>query len=693
MLCFRDKQFSFVGILSTVFATLVSLCLTESLEQRSTVIPAPISVTPDQNWDGIDGQWSTFTLRIGTPQQFVRTLISTASQQTWVVLAEACGSDNGTHNQNCIDTRGWVFNVSQSSSWHDIGYYLLWTERNMGYDGTGEFGYDTVGLGGLGNEGPTLKNTTVGAYLTTDFYVGMFGVNPKSTNFTTFNDPSPSYMTYLWENKMLPSLSFGYTAGAQYRFTKVLGSLTLGGYDTSRFISNNMTFGFAPDNERDIVVGLQDISMTDETKSNIKLLPTPVTMYIDSTVAEIWLPLDACEAFEAAFGLTYDNTTDLYLVDTILHNQLLAEAANITFTLGAKTSGGQTIEIVLPYSAFDLTAIPPYRNLHNSTNYFPLRRSANETQYVFGRTFLQEAYLVVDWERQNFSVYQCDWIFGAEPHLVPIISPTLMNATNTTTLTQQSSPSVHLTTGAIIGIAVGTGVGVGLIAFGVVWWFWRKRQMAAAQANLEAAAATAKENSSEKSEDETPTAPNSPPANESKVFPKAELPAEPVTRHEMCGGRLLKPEDSGPLGTPTSPSSSGMPSPGLPSPTAEAEASERKVYEMLGDLPPRVEADSRQLSEKESMVVRERRYNGVDNSPTPTPLVDEAPRRPAPVSASEIAVVNSRGLHNVSPVTPRGPRTPRDGRDLESDDAIYSPLSPMDDSSEDSTSRRRFSYE
>jgi len=436
-----------------------------------------------------------------------------------------------------------------------------------------------------------------------------------------------------------------------------------------------MTFGFAPDNERDIVVGLQGITMNDQTKSNINLLPTPVFMYIDSTIPEIWLPLDACKAFETAFGLTYDNATNLYLVNDVTHSQLLAESANITFTLGQKKTGGETIDIVLPYAAFDLVAQPPYRGLQNSSNYFPLRRAANESQYVFGRTFLQEAYLVVDWERSNFSVYQCSWVFGASSHIVPILPPSLANSTNTTAGTPNSSSSKHLGTGEIIGIAVGVGLSVAIIAFLLISWFWWRRHKAIVKAKLEAAEAN-KNVPSEKSEDEAPNSPSSPPAGGTNVFPKAELPADPPIKHEMCSGSdgVLKPEGVNPI--------------------SEAEGSELKIYEMPGDIPPPLEADGRQLSEKESMMLRGRIYNGVDPAPpSNSPISEEAPRRLAPVSPSEVAIVNERGLRALQNVSPITPRAPRDGRHLEADDMILSPLSPMDDSTEGSSSRRRFSYE
>ena len=43
---------------------------------------------------------------------------------------------------------------------------------------------------------------------------------------------------------MIPSLSWAYTAGNQYRLNKVLGSLTLGGYDRSKSELNSLSVAF-----------------------------------------------------------------------------------------------------------------------------------------------------------------------------------------------------------------------------------------------------------------------------------------------------------------------------------------------------------------------------------------------------------------------------------------------------------------
>lgn len=682
----------------------------------NTTLPSAVSVAPDQNWDGIDGKWNTISIRVGEPAQLVRVYVSTASQQTWVVHASACaqnvtnpatGAVTETVDRTCFDSRGRTFNVSTSTTWDQNGFFQLWTEKNLGLTGNGFYGWDKVGLGLKGEEGPTLPNTTVGTLISPNFWLGHFGVNPKPTNFSAFVDPSPSYMSMLFNQSLLPSLSFGYTAGKRYHDPPLLSSLTLGGYDSSRFVPNDISFGFAPDNERDIVVGILGITANTATKSNINLRPRdPFTMYIDSTVAELWLPVEVCKAFEQTFGLKYDNDTSLYLVDDNLHSRLLAENPSITFSLGQQYASDATVNITLPYSAFDLEADPPYRGLQNSTKYFPIRQGSDESQFVLGKTFLQEAYLIVDWERQNFSVSATNWTYNKPKDIVPIYAKKYMSQV----MTALAKPK-HFTTGSIIGIALGAGFGLAIVLSGVGWWYWRRRQkrkVAEVKAMYEervAAAAVSKEPPPSEKRDLPPLSPVTDAEEGTNVFPKAELPAED--------------RKDGALGSP------------LPSPLVEADT-ERQIFEMPGCIPTTVEAGGRQLTEKESMVVRERRYNGVDpneqqHDEPPVPY-EEQPRRPAPVSPSEVAIVNRR-IPNAFPVTPRSPRdgasleandtffqpptprprdgasleandtffqpvrsrTPRDGRFLEAEDTLLSPISPME-GSEDS-SRRRFSYE
>lgn len=453
-----------------------------------------------------------------------------------------------------------------------------------------------------------------------------------------------------------------------------LGSLTLGGYDSSRYIPNNVSFVMSPDNERDLVVELAGLTANTTTRSDIDLLrgATRTTLYIDTTVAEIWLPVDVCSAFEDAFGLKYDNVTNLYLVDDLLHDTLLAQNPSVTFTFSQAYTSDDTVQITLPYAAFDLWAQPPYMDLNETRRYFPLRRGADKEQWVLGKAFLQEAYLTVDWERSRFQVFQCDWTWGRPSNIVPIVSPAYAKVAEAIVKTRESHTAVT------IGVVVGCVFLMVFLATAIAGWLWRRRcSAAAARYAANAAAEAAARKASPTNSDEASSLSEKGPY----VFPKAELPGHSnVLRSEM--------------GTHKGKASVEV---------MEADNTERTVYEMLGDIPAPQEAAGRQLSEKETMMVREKKFNGVDLHVRTQP---PAAARPAPVaSLNDVAMINSRlPVNGVSPVTPRAPR---DGAHLEAGDAFFlppcraqrdgvddllSPISPLDASSTD-ISRRRFSYE
>ena len=318
--------------------------------------------------------------------QDVRVFISSGNAATWIVLSGGCN----VGDSNCLNNRGTPFNPNTSSTWSEHGNFRLSTEQNLNLSAVATFGNDTLGLGIQGSGGPILQSQVIGGYTDDDFYLGFFGVNSAPINFTG-GQTQASYLTTLFDQKLIPSVTFGYTAGNQYRLKQVLGSLTLGGFDASRFTPNDLTFPFAADSSRSLMVGIQSISSTNQKGTSSNLLSTGIMAYTDSTVPQIWLPLEACQAFEKAFGLTFDETSELYLVNSSLHTQLQKQNASVTFTLGAETSGGQTTKITLPYASFDLLVEQPTAGVANSTRYFPLRRAANESQYTLGRTFLQEA--------------------------------------------------------------------------------------------------------------------------------------------------------------------------------------------------------------------------------------------------------------------------------------------------------------
>lgn len=156
---------------------------------------------------------------------------------------------------------------------------------------------------------------------------------------------------------------------------------------------------------------------------------------------------------------------------------------SVTFTLSPSlpaSSPGGSVSIVLPYSAFNLNTSWPFANPWS--HYFPLKRAANDSQYVLGRTFLQEAYLIADYERGNFSVWPCSWdanTNNAKVATIRSINDTSNFGGNTNNNNTGGSNNSGLGTGAIAGIAVGAVVGIIAIGIGLFFWRRRRRQTAA----------------------------------------------------------------------------------------------------------------------------------------------------------------------------------------------------------------------
>lgn len=434
-------------------------------------IPAPIIVGPSQTFDGIDGAFSSFNISVGTPPQTVKVFIGTSEWQTLVVVPEGssvCGSETLS---NCATLRGGEFVLNKSTTWQNntadpsTNIYDLLVDRQLGYTGSAELGFDSVTLSGSPNV--TLKNQTVGGFAAPDTYLGLFGVEPRSSTFKNA-PPIPSYMQNLRNQSLIPSLSWAYTAGNQYRLGKVFGSLVLGGYDTSRFIANEGSWPI--DESNNLLVQLQSIT----TAAAGGLLANPITVELDSSLPYLWLPTTACLLFENAFGLKWDNTSNLYLLDEAQHTALVQQNANVSFVLSGMTGSTSTVNITLPYAAFDLTFTASSPLVTNTTKYFPLRRAINSTQYLLGRTFFQEAYVIADYERMNFSVSPCKWDPNAKQNIAAIISPDLgSSAPGSTPPSPSPTPSnsgKSSNTGAIAG-GVGGGLAAVIIA-ALIWFFW-----------------------------------------------------------------------------------------------------------------------------------------------------------------------------------------------------------------------------
>ncbi|OMP86931.1 hypothetical protein BK809_0000607 [Diplodia seriata] len=439
-------------------------------------VPTPYVALPTKQWDGIDGNWSTFGISIGNPGQNFRVLVSTRADSPWVTIPEGCKAND----QTCPSSRGVDlsdsqpsrgFRKNQSHTWEEIGIFGLELEKDLGYAplSRGYYGYDTIQLGfSQQTTAMRVNHSQVVAYAEPDYWLGYLGMS--SAQMTLVKDEVPSLLQVLNDTGKIPSQSYGYTAGSHYRNNPAPGSLVIGGCDQSRFQPPVHSFPFAQDRDQFLIVGVQSIFTNFSLEVDVgpeNLVGTSHMSMIDSSVSQLWLPEDSCNHFAAAFGLTYDENLNYYLINDTMHDRLLAENPALTFRFGndITSATNESVDITLPYAAFDLYIKHP--DYPDTTRYFPIRRAHNDTQYTLGRVLLQEAYLTVDYERGNFSLAQANY---SDP------MPASDIRTIHTLGWSPRSPSPALSSGAKVGIAVGAVVGVVLALVGAYLCWWRPRR-------------------------------------------------------------------------------------------------------------------------------------------------------------------------------------------------------------------------
>lgn len=349
-------------------------------------------------------------IEAGTPPQTFQLLPAIQAQNLLLPVADECVKIQ-PNSTSCGSSRGAYpfaqrfspgFQHNQSSTWETVGLYQLGLEADLGFGGNGLNGFDTVRL-----ENIKMDHFPVTAYASPKLWIGQLGLSPSPLKFSDSIN-SPSLLSGLKDGGHIPSLSYGFHVGASYRYTKVPASLILGGYDRSHSSSSALTVPLNSDHNRALTVGLQSIVVTDSLNGTLALLSTEQALFpIDSSVPELWLPRSVCDRFADAFGLQYDEASERYALTDTTRDELRQLSPKLTITIGNSATAGNTTLIQFPYSAFDLQASFPI--FENATNYFPIRRADNESQYRLGRAFLQEVYLSVDHERNVFNLSQMNF--------------------------------------------------------------------------------------------------------------------------------------------------------------------------------------------------------------------------------------------------------------------------------------------
>lgn len=167
---------------------------------------------------GNDGAWSPFLVKVGTPPTPLQLLASTEIPETWVVLSLGCPSGAAL---NCSDARGGIFDSDGSRTWSnksgDNSIFKINTEINLQLNANALYGFDTVQIGSPGKSNATVDHQVVAGIIAPDLYLGSLGLHNRNVVFQTDQLGQPSFISLLNSNKQIPSLSYGFTAGASYR--------------------------------------------------------------------------------------------------------------------------------------------------------------------------------------------------------------------------------------------------------------------------------------------------------------------------------------------------------------------------------------------------------------------------------------------------------------------------------------------
>lgn len=265
-------------------------------------------------------------------------------------------------------------------------------------------------------------------------------------------------------------------------------SLVLGGYDTNRFLAHNLSFSLDSDQKPTVALNRITTSLRSGGAVTELFSASDSDLFtIDSSTPYLWLPSGPCSRFERTLGLTYDNALQLYLLPA---NDSRPTNLTFTFEIADQPGSAATVIINIPYTAFGQQLTYPYPNLNATSaslpvTYFPIRKSANASQFVIGRVFLQEAYLIVDYERNNFSISPAVFPTGplGDVNLVGILPPentTFSHPPGTiptgSAKGSTASDAAGLPKGAIAGIGVAGAVLVVLVIGAVVFWCRRRPQ-------------------------------------------------------------------------------------------------------------------------------------------------------------------------------------------------------------------------
>jgi hypothetical protein len=184
-------------------------------------------------------------------------------------------------------------------------------------------------------------------------------------------------------------------------------------------------FNFNADIERAISVEVQQITIKFEAATSTgryslirgpNSRSTPYVATIDSSRPYFYFPEAICKDMAKVLGLTYDNETQHYLISSEIHEDLKSKNPVLEFQLASLSGQSKVssppslVNITLPYSSLALNlSYPIMKSPGNSSLYFPIKVATSSPQNSLGRAFLQDVYLITNYERGTFSLNNVNW--------------------------------------------------------------------------------------------------------------------------------------------------------------------------------------------------------------------------------------------------------------------------------------------
>ncbi|PHH74128.1 hypothetical protein CDD82_5092 [Ophiocordyceps australis] len=427
--------------------------------------PAPVALQAG-TWLGNDGNWSSVAFALGSSSAQSNVFVSTSLSEFWAIGPGGCVAKD----PRCTAARGGIYTPSESNQRTSIGFWQLGLQY-LGLRANGDYGLDTINAqSSITNAAFAMSNVIIAAVNTTQAFVGYLGLGIQQGKFGDKVIESPltqAVQTF----GLLPSYSYGFTAGAHYRNTVV--SATLGGYDAARLEPHDTTFNLMPNNSNPQVF-VRGIWLSSLDQSNVSVNYTDVilsawednfTAIIDSSTPHLWLPERVCKRFAALYDGRYNDTFDLFTMDPqkYLHHTTTT-TEEITFSLSSvdnKDNFGLPLQvpgvvnITFPSEAFVGLLTYPFGGgviKYGDPNvpYLTVRMSKDDN-FILGRSFLQESYLVTKFDESLFSIHQAK--FPANPEADAML--VAINRPSDSPYPAPPQQRAGLGLGQMIGIAVG----------------------------------------------------------------------------------------------------------------------------------------------------------------------------------------------------------------------------------------------